>query len=68
MPLGRAEWVKGEGDACVMALPAEGGPWVAWDHVVEAAGLVGRFERVEVVEACPAMGNEVRVVSEPLIE
>lgn len=67
-PLGRAEWVKHEGEACVRALPAEGGPWVAWDHVVEAAGLVGRFERVEAVEACLAMGNEVTAASAPLTE
>lgn len=62
-PLGRTEWVKHEGEACVMALPVEGGPWAAWGRVVEAAGTERRFERVEVDEAGPAVGNEVRAAS-----
>lgn len=62
-PLGRIERVKCEGEAYVMALPAEGGPWAAWDRVVEAARTEGRFEGVEAVEASPAVGNEVRAAS-----
>lgn len=62
-PLGKTEWVKCEGEACVMVLPAEGGPWAAWGHVVEAAGTEGQFERLEVVEAGLAVGNEVRATS-----
>lgn len=69
-PLGRAEGVKREGEACVMALPAEGGPWAAWGRVVEAARTEGRTEgRTEKVvgaEVCPAEGNGVRVTFAPL--
>lgn len=65
-PLGRAEGVKREGEACVMALPAEGGPWAAWGRVVEAARTEGRTEKVVGAEVCPAEGNGVRVTFAPL--
>lgn len=61
--MGKTERVKCEGEASLMALPAEGGPWEAWGHVVDAAGTEGRFERVEAAEAGPAVGNEVRAAS-----
>lgn len=48
--LGRTEQLKHEGEACVMAPPAEGGPWAAWGRVVEAAGAEGRTEKVEEAE------------------
>lgn len=65
-PLGRAEGVKREGEACVMALPAEGGPWAAWGRVVEAARTEGRTEKVVGAEVWPAEGNGVRVTFAPL--
>lgn len=66
-PLGRTEQVKREGGACVMAQPAKDGPRAAWGRVVEAAETEGRFERVEVAEAGPAVGSEVRAASVLLI-
>lgn len=64
-PLGMAEGVKSEGEACAMALPAEGAPWAAWGHVVEAAGTESQTERVAEAEACPAEGNGARVAFAP---
>lgn len=66
VPLGMAEGVKREGEACAMALPAEGAPWAAWGRVVEAAGTEGRDERGVGAEACPAEGNGARVAAAPL--
>lgn len=57
-PLGMAEGVKSEGEACAMAPSAEGGPW---GHVVEAAGFEDQTERVVGAEACPAKGSGARV-------
>lgn len=60
---GKTVEVGNEGEA-YGALSAEGGPWEAWDHVVEAAEAGGRSERVPAAEAFPALVSEVREASE----